>query len=223
MSRIKSSRRSFLIKSAAGLAAAASLGGVGLVLYKDQTWVASEPYQREGDEPARTAVIAYSRSGNTLLAAKTLARLQAADLFRIEAPEYPQSISGQMKASDDASAVKETALIQHPPIDLDRYDRVILSTPVWWYRPAVPMWSFVNRHSFTQQEVYLLMTGNSGYQAPFIEAFAERVRDRNGRFVDFHFIERGRVLWQLSPDELREEVRRLAAAHPGFGGLKTTS
>ena len=220
MTRKTHSRRRFLIKSAIGGAALSSLGSLGLILHKDQTWVESEPYQRVSISPADTAVIVYSRSGNTLVAAKEFARLQAADLFLIEAPEYPQSFSGQMKASDDASEKKLSAEIVHPPIELSRYDRIVLCSPVWWYRPAVPMWAFVNSQEFSQQEAFLLMTGNSGYETPYIEEFAELIRARNGRFTGFHFIERGRVFWQLSSDEVREEVRILIGSHTEFAREK---
>ncbi len=208
------SRRRFLIKSAIGGTVLGSLGSFGLILHKDQTWVASEPYKRVSSSPADTAVIVYSRSGNTLVAAKEFARLQEADLFVIRAPKYPQTFSGQMKASDDASQKKLDTEIIHPTIDLSRYDRVVLCSPVWWYRPAVPMWAFINNHEFSQQDVFLLMTGNSGYETPYVEEFAEMIHTRNGRFSGFHFIERGRVFWQLTSNELREEIRTLVSSHP---------
>lgn len=188
----------------------ASLGGIGLVLYKDQTWVESEPYERVGSSPAKSAVIAYSRSGNTLLAAKELARLQDADLFTIQAPAYPQTISGQMRASNDASNKIRRSEIIHPAIDFARYERIVLSSPTWWYRPAVPMWAFVSNQDFAQKSVSLLLTGNSGYKESNIEEFGELLESSNGRFTGYQFIERGRVFWQLSESELREKVRNLA-------------
>ncbi len=218
MTRKIHSRRAFLIKSAIGATALASLGSFGLILHKDQTWVESEPYRRVSDSPADTAVIVYSRSGNTLVAAKEFARLQEADLFTIEAPAYPQTFSGQMKASDDASRKIMNAEIIHSPVDLSRYDRVVLCSPVWWYRPAVPMWAFINNHEFSQQDVFLLMTGNSGFKTAYIEEFAELVHASNGRFTGFHFIERGRVFWQLSANELRGEVRTLVSSNPDSAG-----
>ena len=214
------SRRRFLIRGVIGGTALASLGSFGLILHKDQTWVESEPYERAGTSPADTAVIVYSRSGNTLVAAKELARLQTADLFVIKAPEYPQSFAGQMKASDDASQKKTNTEIVHPPIDLSRYERIVFCSPVWWYRPAVPMWAFISNHDFLQQDVFLLTTGNSGYEAAYIEDFAELIHARNGRFTGFHFIERGRVFWQISSNELRAEVRMLISSRPGFASKK---
>ncbi len=202
------SKRSFLIKLAVGGATLAGMGSLGIVLYKDQTWVESEPYERSTKSPATTAVVVYSRSGNTLLAAKELARLQEADLFVIQAPAYPQTFSGQMRASDEASSeIRQTEII-HAAINFGQYQRVILSSPTWWYRPAVPMWAFVVKQDFSQCEVFLLMTGNSSYKASKINEFGKLIEENNGRFTGHHFIERGRVFWQISEDELRQQVKR---------------
>ena len=197
-----------MIKLLAGGTTVAGLGSLGLVLYKDQTWIESEPYKRRSENAASTAVVVYSRSGNTLLAAKELARLHDADLFILKAPAYPQTFSGQMRASKDASSEsRETEVIQ-PTIDFGNYRRVILGSPTWWYRPAVPMWTFAANQDFSQCEVFLLMTGNSRYQTSKIEEFGELVQASNGRFTGYHFIERGRVFWQISTEEIRRLVRR---------------
>ena len=205
------SRRSFLIKCAIGGTAAAALGGFGFVLRKDQTWVDSEPYQRDGGSSADSVVIVYSRSGNTLLASRELARQLDADLFRIQAPAYPQTFPGQMRASSDASEKLRISEISHAEINFENYQRVLLCSPTWWYRPAVPLWSFVDNHDFANRDVFLLLTGNSGYRAENIDEFGELVSARGGRLTGHHFIERGRVFWQLSDDELRERAKDLAS------------
>ena len=210
------SRRSFLIKLAAGGVTLAGMGSLGLVLYKDQTWIESEPYERNSETKASTAVVVYSRSGNTLLAAKELARLHDADLFVIEAPAYPQTFSGQMKASDDASNESQQTEIFHPTIDFSQYQRVVLCSPTWWYRPAVPIWAFVANQDFAQSDVFLLMTGNSRYQVNKIDEFAELIQSNNGRFTGHHFIERGRVFWQLSAEDLRQYVKQTFLANDSF-------
>ncbi len=202
----RTSRRS-LLKLTAGGALLAGSGSFGLVLYKDQAWVTSEPYERSNTTRATTAAVVYSRSGNTMLAAKELARLQDADLFSIQASAYPQTFSGQMQASDDASNESRNTEITHPAIDFGQYQRVFLCSPTWWYRPAVPMWAFVAAQDFSECEIALLLTGNSRYEEQKIAEFGQLVKQRNGRFTEHQFIERGRVFWQLSADELRQQVR----------------
>ena len=185
------SRRNFLIKLAAGGATLAGLSSLGLVLYKDQTWVESEPYERISKSTPTTAVVVYSRSGNTLLAARELVRIQDADLFMIQASLYPQTFSGQMRASDDASNESRQTEIIHPTIYFGQYQRIFLSSPTWWYRPAVPMWAFAASQDFSQSEVFLLMTGNSRYQKSKIEEFGKLIERNNGRFTGHHFYRKG--------------------------------
>jgi len=189
------------------LVACATSAALGLVVYKDQSWSESPPYVRDSADPARVLVVAYSRSGHTLAAAKEAAAYFDADLLEIEAPAYPRSVSGQRRAAADADAELTTTEIHHGPVAPERYDLVILASPTWWYRPAVPLWAFVQQTDFAGRPVYLLLTGNSRYEAEHIERFGALVAERGGRLIGHAFIERGRVYWQKTDDEVRAEVR----------------
>ena len=62
--------------------------------YKTQTsWVESSPYTRDRTQPAHTLVVVYSRTGNTLSAAKEIARYFNADMLRIKAPQHAKTIA----------------------------------------------------------------------------------------------------------------------------------
>ncbi len=186
------------------VAAAASL----LFYYKTQTsWVESPPYQRVSKLPAHTLVIVYSRTGNTLGAAKEATRFFDADLLQITAPQYARTIRGQLLASQHAKREVTTTPIQHDSVDLSHYNLILLCSPTWWFRPAVPLWSFVENHDFTGKPVFLLMTGNSRLKEELINNFATLVEEKNGRFLGSLFIRRGRIYWQKTPDEVNEEVR----------------
>lgn len=202
MNRVR--RGALFVLAAAVIVAAA---GMGLVTYKDESWSESAAYARTSLEPARVLVVAYSRSGHTLAAAKEAARYFDADLVRIEAPAYPRSFGGQRKASTDADAQVTATEIHYPSPSIDRYDLVVLASPTWWFRPAVPLWAFVEETDFVGRPVFLLMTGNSRYELEQVERFADRVADKNGNLIGHHFIERGRVYWQKSDDEVQTEVR----------------
>ena len=73
-------------------AVAVLVGAAALLhLYWTQTaWVGSPPYGRVSDQPARVLVVVYSRTGNTLAAAKVVAEYFDADLVEIEAPLPPR-------------------------------------------------------------------------------------------------------------------------------------
>ena len=179
-----------------------------LFYYKTQTsLVESPPYQRVSQSPARTLVVVYSRTGNTLGAAKEAARFFDADLLQIAAPQYARTIKGQLLASKHADQQVTTTPIQHDPVDLSHYDLIFLCSPTWWFRPAVPLWSFVENHDFAGKPVFLLMTGNSRLKEELIDKFGTLVAGKNGRFLGSLFIRRGRIYWQKTPDEVNSEVR----------------
>ena len=179
-----------------------------LFYYKTQTtWVESLPYQRVSKSPARTLVVVYSRTGNTLGAGKETARFFDADLLQIAAPQYDRTIKGQLLASKHADQEVTTTPIQHDPVDLSQYDLILLCSPTWWFRPAVPLWSFVDNHDFAGKPVFLLMTGNSRIKEALIDKFGTLVEGKNGRFLGSLFIRRGRIYWQKTPDEVNAEVR----------------
>jgi flavodoxin len=125
--------------------------GVAALLhfYKTQTtWLESPPYQRVSQAPAHTLVAVYSNTGNTLAAAKEVARYFDADLLQIEAPQYSRTIKGQLLASKHGDQEVTTTPIQHDPVVLSQYDLIFLCSPTWWFRPAPPLWSFVESHDF---------------------------------------------------------------------------
>jgi flavodoxin len=183
--------------------------GAGLLFYyKTQTsWIESSPYQRASVSQTRTLVVVYSRTGNTMGAAKEAARFFDADLLQIEAPQYARTIKGLQLASRHADHEVTTTPIEHEPVDLSRYDMIFLCSPTWWFRPAVPLWSFVENHDFAGKPVFLLLTGNSRRKEELIGKFSALVEEKNGRFLDILFIRRGRIYWQKTPDEVSKEVR----------------
>ena len=133
-----------------GLIVVAASAGL-LFFYKTQTsWVDSPLYQRVSKSPARTLVVVYSRTGNTLGAAKEAARYFDADMLQISAPQYARTIKGQLLASEHADQEVTTTSIQHDPVNLSRYDLILLCSPTWWFRPAPPLWSFVENHDFAE-------------------------------------------------------------------------
>jgi hypothetical protein len=92
-------------------------------------------------------------------------------------------------------------------VDLSHYDLIVLCSPTWWFRPAVPLWSFVENHDFAGKPVFLLMTGNSRLKEELIGKFSTLVEEKNGKFLGSLFIRRGRIYWQKTPDEVNAEVR----------------
>ncbi len=190
------------------------IGGIaaGIVIllfwfYRTQTvWIESEPYQRVSKAPAKTLVVVYSRTGNTMSAAKEVANYFDADLVQIEAPLYSRDLKGQQLAAKHADEEVTTTRIQHDSVNLNDYELIFLCSPTWWYRPAVPLFSFVENHDFAGKPVFLIMTGNSRKTDEKTGKFETLVKEKNGDLLDVLFIQRGRIYWQKTPEQVNEEV-----------------
>ncbi len=171
------------------------------------TWVTSHPYSRSESPAARVLVVVYSRTGNTFGAAKTIARYFDADIVQIKAPQYGLTVEGQMRASKDADQELTSTPIQHKPVDMSLYDLIFLCSPTWWFRPAVPLWSFVENHNFEGRPVFLIMTGNSRYKTELTDKFSTLVSQKKGSFQETLFVRRGRIYWQKTPGEVNSELQ----------------
>ncbi len=176
-------------------------------IYRTQTvWVESEPYQRISKEPTKALVVVYSRTGNTMSVAKEVAKYFDADLLKIDAPQYDRNLKGQMLAAKHADEEVTTTPIQHSPVNLSKYDLVFLCSPTWWYRPAIPLFSFVENHDFVNKSVFLIMTGNSKKTDEKTGKFETLLKERNGNLLDVLFVQRGRIYWQKTPEQVNNEV-----------------
>lgn len=175
--------------------------------YRTQTfWISSDPYKRTTTEKAKTLVVVYSRTGNTFSAAKKVAKYYDADLIKIEAPLYSLDMKGQQLAAKHADEEVTTTPIQHVEVKLADYELIILCSPTWWYRPAVPLFSFVENHDFANKPVFLIMTGNSRKTDDKTGKFEELVKQKNGNLLDVLFVRRGRIYWQKTPEQVNNEV-----------------
>ena len=154
-------------------------------------------------------VLYYSLSGNTEIMAKTIASRYQADLIEIEAEEYSNDIIGSIRASADAWTEERNSTIDPGIIDLNRYRFIFLGSPIWWYRPAVPLWTFVVKNNFQSQNIILFNTFNSRFKDKHIDEFSDLVKSKGGNLSDHIFIKRGRWYNQLDRNELVEQIQTL--------------
>ena len=154
-------------------------------------------------------VLYYSLSGNTEIMAKAIASRYQADLIEIEAEEYSDDIRGSIRASADAWTEERNSTIDPGIIDLNRYRFIFLGSPIWWYRPAVPLWTFVVKNNFQNQNIILFNTFNSRFKDKYIDEFSDLVKSKGGNLSDHIFIRRGRWYNQLDQNELVEQIQTL--------------
>ncbi len=92
---------------------------------------------------------------------------------------------------------------------MDKYRLVFLGSPIWWFRPVPPLWTFVEKNDFTDKNVVLFNTFNSRFKSEEIDEFGQKVEEKGGRFIDHIYVRRGRVYHQISGEQLMEESREI--------------
>lgn len=120
----------------------------------------------------RAIVVYYSLGGNTRRVARQLQRATGADLAEIKTVKpYTGSyddVVGQGQWEVNSGFLPE---LQPMEVDLDRYDTVILGTPVWWYTFAPAMNSFLRSTDLSGKTVYPFAT-NGGWLGHTLRDFA---------------------------------------------------
>ena len=197
----------------------AIMGPFIFMLWMDRRYFHSKPYQRKGDQQSDALVRYYSRSGNTEAMAREIARKYQADIVKLHADAYPLDVRGWLKSGSDARNKKLTA-IKPQTIDLSPYKLIILGSPIWLFRPAPPLWTFVARNNFQGKSVVLFNTFNSRFKSREINHFRELIAKKGGRLVDHFHIRRGRIYSQMSGRRLIAETRKLLQA-PSINWLRS--
>ncbi len=187
----------------------ALIGGFLLVQIKDRTYFHSPPYTPELGKESRALVVYYSRSGNTEAMAREIARKFNADIVKIEAERYSLDYQGWRNAANDADEKVTMAQITPEIVDMGKYRLVFVGSPIWWYRPAPPLWTFVEKNDFKGKKVVLFNTFNSRFKSEEIELFQKEIEKKGGRLIDHIFVRRGRVYFQKSGEQLIEESREI--------------
>ena len=185
------------------------IAAFAFVQIKDRTYFHSPPYTSKQDKASDVLVVYYSRSGNTEALAREIARSMQADILRIETKSYDLDFKGWLQANNDSRSKRKQVDITPAVVDLNRYRLIFLGSPIWWFRPAPPLWTFVEKNDFSGKEIVLFNTFNSKFKAEPIKDFQQEVEEKEGRLVDHIFIRRGRVYYQMSGKELIRQAQDL--------------
>jgi flavodoxin len=164
-----------------------------------------------GESSAKALVVIYSYTGNTKAVADEIIKRFKADTVIVKAEEYDGS-TGAMKANIDAWNEVMITHIKPETVDMSQYNLIFLGSPIWWYRPAVPLWTFVEKNNFKDKKVVLFNTFNSKFKSKYIEKFKKSVKEKNGIFYDHIYVRRGRWLFQLSREELLAKFNKILDA-----------
>lgn len=169
---------------------------------------------------SRVLVLIYSYTGNTRIMADMITSRYHTDLVEIKAEDYTNSFFGRTKASNDAwNEVKDT-VISPEVIDFSRYQYIFIGSPIWWYRPAVPLWTTVAKNRFQGQEVILFNTFNSRFKDNYINEFSNLIKSHGGKMIDHIYVRRGRWYDQLDQNELIVQIQQQLDAKESNWGFR---
>lgn len=111
----------------------------------------------------KTLMIYYSYTHNTRKIARRIQQELGCDIAEIS-PVTPYGTDYDAVVEQGQREVEAGACppIQPLDVDLSRYDRVILGTPVWWYTVAPAVLTFLKENSLAGKVVVPMMT-NGGW------------------------------------------------------------
>lgn len=119
----------------------------------------------------KTAVIYFSLEGNTKYAAELIGKTLGADLIPlIPAKAYPTGNFAKYFWAGKSATFRERPKLKPFSFDPDKYDLVILGTPIWAGTFASPLRTFIRRNKLTGKKIALFASCAGG---PAEKCFAQ--------------------------------------------------
>lgn len=107
----------------------------------------------------KTLVAYYSLGGNTKSVAEKVARSLRADVIEIKTvKEYPDDYDVLLSLGEKEVASGYIPALRPVEIDWDKYEAVLLGTPVWWSSFAPAMRKFISNYKWKGRVVYPFVT-----------------------------------------------------------------
>ncbi len=107
----------------------------------------------------KTLVAYYSLGGNTKSVAEKVARSLRADVIEIKTvKEYPDDYDVLLSLGEKEVASGYIPALRPVDIDWDKYEAVLLGTPVWWSSFAPAMKKFISNYKWKGRVVYPFVT-----------------------------------------------------------------
>ena len=111
----------------------------------------------------KTAIVYYSMSGNTKYAADKIAEKIEADIIRIEPKKaYPDKGAKKFIWGGKSAVMGEKPALQPYEFSVEKYDSIILGTPVWASNFAPPIRTFIKENPAIRGKKLAVFTCFSG-------------------------------------------------------------
>ena len=154
------------------------------------------------------AIIYYSLSGRTK---EELETRYEGDYFRLQGKiKIPRNYWLQLAYLGMFASTNANLQYQSLEIDFDKYDEIILGSPVWAWTIAPFMKKFLKDHPFTDKKVTLLTTHEGG-PGKSMRRFMKKIPKGN-TIIDTIDIQRGskKICQPLGANKLRHQERPLS-------------
>ena len=115
---------------------------------------------------SKILVAFYSASGVSKQVSKFLSELCGADLYEIR-PQVPYSESDLNWRNSNSRVSKEIHNRSiRPPlgdknVQMDKYNTILLSFPIWWYLPPLIVYTFLESYNFQGKKIILFPTSHT--------------------------------------------------------------
>jgi flavodoxin len=115
-------------------------------------------------------VVYYSLDGNTKYAAEELVSLLGADMLRIDTQmRFPDSKAGKLFIGGFLTVFGFRPELKKNKIRPEKYDTVIIGSPVWAGKCAAPVSTFLEENDLSKKDLYFFSTSMSGDDKSFFE------------------------------------------------------
>ena len=108
-------------------------------------------------------IVYFSYTNHTKQIAKKIKENLNCDILEIKTV-IPYSSDYQAVVDDEHNSESSNYLpeIENIDIDLSKYDEIIIGTPVWWYRPAPAIRTFLTQNNLSDKTIIPFAT-NAGW------------------------------------------------------------
>ena len=136
----------------------------------------------------KTLLVYYSYTGNTKIIVDIIKEKVDCDVVELK-PKTPfleedyQAIVDKYQSNESS---KECVEIEDIGVDLSKYDKVIIGTPVWWYTITPVLREFLKNNDLSQKQVYAFATNAGWLGRTFkeIESYCNVKKELNVQFAE---------------------------------------
>ena len=112
---------------------------------------------------SKILVVYFSYTGNTEKIANLIKEKLSCDILKLK-PVTPYSADYQTVVDEEQKieGANHMPEIKDINIDLSLYETIIIGTPVWWYKEAPIVRTFLNKYDLSNKNIYIYAT-NAGW------------------------------------------------------------